>query len=279
MSSTTKDPVQLFSIEMLLKAAEMDSFFIFDWHVCLLWTTEITLTEVPSYHAGHGVLSTVETPTKTAQETETMIRFVKVFSRPLPRLTTPSTIKRLGTYGSGEINAPSGKLSFTTALTRALVHLLEKQPEGRFTTSRLLSEITDCEGFDTENHPSLVDWITRSGTGHIVLHPLPKDQITGIPSETKAKLGFRLTFRNMPSIDDLGTLGKILNEKFAENELGITGFDFVGLKAAVPCPDSPSTQQEMNDHASNESKANDVIDDDVPVDTKPSTLQDQNEQQ
>ena len=276
MSPKTKDPVQLFSIEMLLKAARMDSFFIFDWHVCLLWTTETTLTEVPSHHARHAVLSAVEIPTKTAQETETMIRFGKVFSRPLPRLTTLSTIKRLGTYGSGEINAPPGKLSFTTALTRALVHLLEKQPEGRFTTSRLLSEITDCEDFDTENHPSLVDWITRSGMGRIVLHPL---QISSIPSEKEAKLGIKLTFRNMPSIDDIGTLGKILNEPFAENGLGITGIDFVGIKAAIPFPDSPLAQQEMNDHASNRSKANDVIDDDVPVDTKPSNPRLSNEQQ
>ena len=205
----------------------------------------------------------METPIETAQETETMIRFGKVFSRPLPRLTALSRFKRLGTYGSEKINAPPGKRSFTTAVIRALVNLLENKPEGRFTTSKLLSEITDSEDFDTEKHPSLVDWITLSRKGRIVLHPLPEDQIAKIPLESRAKLDIQVSFRRVPSIDDIGTLSKILDDQLAENELGITGIDFVGLRAAAPCP---STPQEMNHHASNGSKANDVIDEDVPVD-------------
>lgn len=266
MSSTTKDQVRLANIEMLLKFADIDSLLILDWHVCLLWTTETTLTRAPSCHARHTVLPAVETPTETAQETETMIRFGKVFSRPLPRLTALSKFKRLGTYGSGEINAPPGKRSFTTAVIRALVHLLENKPEARFTTSKLLSEITDSEDFDTEKHPSLVDWITLSRKGRIVLHPLPEDQIAKIPLESRAKLDIQVSFRRVPSIDDIRTLSKILDDQLAENELGITGIDFVGLRAAAPSPNTPSTPQEMNGHASNGSKANDVIDDDVPVD-------------
>ena len=152
-------------------------------------------------------------------------------------------------------------------------------PEGRFTTSKLLSEITDCEDFDIAKHPSLIDWITLSGMGRIVFHPLPKDQIASIPSETKAKLGLKVTFHNMPSIADMGTLSKLLNDRLAETELGITGIDFEGLRAAAPCQDSPSTPQETNGHASNGSKADDVIDDDVVVDTKPSTPRLSNEQQ
>ena len=166
----------------------------------------------------------------------------------MPRLTALSKSKRLGTYGSGEINAPPGKRSFTTALTRALVNLLEKTREGRFKTSKLLSEITDSKDFDIENHPSLIDWITLSEMGRIVLHPLPKDKIASIPSK-EAKLGIEFNFRNMPSLDDMGTLTKILNHQFAENELGITSIDFVGLRAAAPCPGSPSTPQEMNEGA------------------------------
>ena len=173
----------------------------------------------------------METQIETEQKTETMIRFGKFFSRPLPRLIALSRSKRLGTYGSGETTAPPGKRSFTTALTHALIRLLEKTPGGRFTTSKLLSETTDCEDFDIERYPSLVDWITRSGTGRIVLHPLPKDQIASLPSE-EAKLGIQFTFRDMPSIDDMGTLGKRLNDLFAENELGITGFDLRGLKGS-----------------------------------------------
>ena len=268
MSSTTEDQVHLSNIEMLLEAAEMDSLFIFDWHVCRLRTTETTLTRVPSCQAGHAVLPAAKDPTETAQKTETMIRFRKSLSRPLPRLIALSEFKRLGTYGSGQIDAPPGKHSFTTALIHALVHLKGKTPEGRFTTSKLLSEITDSKDLDIETHPSLVDWITLSETGRIVLHP--KDQIASIPSK-EAKLELEFTFRNMPSLYDIGTLSKILNDQFAENELGITGIGFVGLRAAAPSPDSPSTSQEINDHNSNESEAMDVIDDDVPVDTKAST--------
>ena len=282
MSSTTKDQVRFANIEPLLKDADIDSFLILDWHVCLLWTTETTLTRVSSCHAGLAVLPAVETPTEIAKETETMIRFGKVFSRPLRRLTALSKFERLGACGSGEFTAPPGKRLFTTALIRALVNLLEKTPEGRFTTSKLLSEITDSEDFDTEKHPSLVNWITLSGIGRIgriVLHPLPKDQIARIPSELGAKLDIQIPFRSMPSVDDIGTLSKMLNDQLAENELGITGIKFVGLRAAAPSPDSLSTPQEMNGYASNESKANDVIDEDAPVDTQPSTLQLSNEQQ
>lgn len=194
-----------------------------------------------SSHAGHAILPAVETPTETAKETETIIR----------------TFERLGACGSGAITANPGKRSFTTALIRALANLLKTMPEGRFTTSKLLSEITHSEDFDSEKCPSLVNWITLSGIGRIVLHPLQKAQTAKIPLELGAKLVFQVNFHRVPSIDEIGTLSKILDDQFAENELGITGIDFVGLKAAVPCPDSPSTQQEMNDHASNESKTND----------------------
>ena len=275
MSSTTKDQVPYASIEMLLKCAEKDSLVILDWHVCLLWNTETTLTGGSSCHAGHAALPAVETPTETAKETETIIRFDEVFSRPVRRLTALSKFERLGACGSGDITATPGKRSFTTALIRALANLLKTMPEGRFTTSKLLSEITDSGDFDNEKHP----WLTLSGIGRIVLHPLQKAQTAKIPLELGAKLDLQVKFCRVPSIDDIGTLSKLLNDQFAENELGITGIDFVSLKAAVPCPDSPSTQQEMNDHASNESKANDVIDDDVAVDIKLSTPRLSNQQQ
>ena len=152
-------------------------------------------------------------------------------------------------------------------------------PEGRFTTSKLLSEITDSGDFDNEKHPSLFNLITLSGIGRIVLHPLLKAQTAKIPLELGAKLDLQVHFRREPSIDEMGTLSREIHDLFAENELGITGTVFVGLKVAVPCPDSPSTEQEMNDHASNGSKADDMIDDDVAVDIKLSTPRLPNQQQ
>ena len=138
-------------------------------------------------------------------------------------------------------------------------------PEGRFTISKLLSAITDSGDFDNEKHPSLVTCKTLPGLGPIVLHPLPKAQTAKIPLKLRAKLGLQVTFSKVPLIDEMGTLSKVLNDRLAENELCITGINFVGLEA---CPDSPSTQQEMNDHASNGPKADDIIDNDVAVDIK-----------
>ena len=111
MSSTTENQVRYASIEPLLKDAKKDSLVILDWHVCPSWNT---------------VLPAVETPTETAKETETIIRFGEVFSRPLRKLTAPSNFERLGACGSGDITAIPGERSFTTALIRALANLLEK---------------------------------------------------------------------------------------------------------------------------------------------------------
>ncbi|KAM0801987.1 hypothetical protein BDR22DRAFT_846057 [Usnea florida] len=232
MSSTTEDQVRYTSIERMLKCAQTDSLVILD---CC--------------HAGHAVLPAVETPTETAEESEVFIR----------------KFERLGACGPRDITATPGKRSFTTAFIHAFANLLKTMPEGRFTISNLLSAIKDSRDFDNEKHPSHFTCTTLPGLGEIVLHPLPKAQTTKIPLKLRAKLGLQFKFSKVPSVDEMGTLSKLLNDRLAENELCITGIDFVGLEA---CPDSPSTQQELNHHASNGSKADDIIDDDVAVNIK-----------
>ena len=134
-----------------------------------------------------------------------------------------------------------GKESFTRALIYALNALVEKRPDGRFTTVELLNKIKDAPDFPKDQNPTLSDREKKGSAGRIMLHPLRGTGPDGALSQRKAAdlipfIGRTLTlhfdFSEKPSGDYVERFGRGLNDFFQLN-VGVNRVRWGGMGQAM----------------------------------------------
>ena len=134
-----------------------------------------------------------------------------------------------------------GKDSFTRALIYALKALVEKRPDGRFTTVELLNKIKEAPEFPKDQNLTLSDREKKGSAGRIMLHPLQgRDSDGALPRRKAASLlpfiGRTLTlhfdFSEKPSEDYVERFGRELNE-FFELNVGVNRVRWGGMRQAM----------------------------------------------
>lgn len=138
-----------------------------------------------------------------------------------------------------------GKDSFTEALIYALENLVKEKD--RFTTVELLRKIKNhAPHFPTNQTPVLSDRRDNVEAGRIMLHPLPRPQKEGSPTELSAEdhtkpdpkfkrqtVTLHLDFADQPSIAHIEVLGRQLNHLFERCTLGVNRVRWGGMKKSL----------------------------------------------
>ena len=134
-----------------------------------------------------------------------------------------------------------GKDSFTRTLIYALKALVEKRPDGRFTTVELLNKIKEAPDFPKDQNPTLSNREKKGSTGRIMLHPLPgtgsagalsRRETASLPSFEGHTLTLHIDFSEKPSGDYLERFGRGLNEFFQLN-VGVNRVRWGGMRQAM----------------------------------------------
>lgn len=137
-----------------------------------------------------------------------------------------------------------GEDSFTSALIYALEALVEEK--GRFTTVELLRKIKlHAPKFPKDQTPVLSDRKDEVQAGRIMLHPLNRPQKDGSPTELSREentnlrlikrqiVTLHLDFADQPSLADIETLGRQLNQVFERYTLSVNRVRWGGMKPSL----------------------------------------------
>ena len=170
-----------------------------------------------------------------------------------------------------------GKDSFTRALIYALKALVEKRPDGRFTTVELLNKIKEAPHFPEKQNPTLSDREKKGSAGRIILHPLPGTGSDGALSRRKAAsllpfMGRTLTlhfdFSEKPSGDYVERFGRELNEFFQLN-VGANRVRWGGMRQAMAARYAKYFQAQLKRNRTGSTRLQPATADDGPSSARP----------
>ena len=120
--------------------------------------------------------------------------------------------------------------------------MLETKPEGRFTTSELLTEINNAPHFSRDQRPVMMDREDVARSGRIMLHPLSRKNSSRGPSSAaevninhanQHALTLHFDYDHKPSVENVTELGDHLISMFNRNTLKVNGIRWGGVQPSM----------------------------------------------